>query len=36
MEKKKSRRNKILLIVVKKGMSIKELTKSMTFFENLN
>ena len=37
MEKKKEgrRRPKIPLIVVKKGMSIKELTKIMTFFGNL-
>ena len=37
MEKKKKhrRRPKIPLIVVKIGMSIKELTKIMTFFGNL-
>ena len=36
MEKKKGRRRpKIPLIVVKKGMLVKELTKIMTFFGNL-
>ena len=36
MGKKKGRRRpKMPLIVVKKGMSIKELTKIMAFFGNL-